>query len=313
MAFASSWNTMANTNQHLAPVSKPATTFEEAIERVTALQAQDGPDVRDDSHTRIWSQGRQAEYALVYYHGNTNAPPQFNLLGEDLYKMGFNVLVPRLPYHGLKDPLTQEPAKLTAEDLAALTQETVDIARGLGKRVTIAGLSAGGVLAAWAAQFRADVDLAVVLSPAFGLPFVPSWASSLYRSVVPHVPNFFVWWDPRVKEKINGPPHAYPRFSTKSVAETFRLGKEVRDAAKTSKPAAKHIQVVLSAFDTAIHLPTARKVVEEWKQHGADVSVYEFAKDLKIWHDMIDPLQATQQIDVVYPVILPMLCNSEAN
>ncbi len=32
-----------------------------------------------------------------------------------------------------------------------------------------------------------------------------------------------------------------------------------------------------------------------------------FAKDLKIWHDMIDPAQSTQQIDVVYPVVLPLL------
>lgn len=298
---------MTDTSQHLAPPSRPAATFEEAAARIAALQAQDGPDVRDDSRTRFWSQGQQAEHALVYYHGYTNAPPQFKILGEKLCEQGFNVLVPRLPYHGLKDPLTTEQSKMTAEAMAALAQETVDIARGLGKKVTIAGLSGGGVMAAWAAQFRPDVDYAVVIGPAFGLPFVPAWVSSLFRSAIRHLPNFFIWWDPRVKEKIVGPPHAYPRFSTKGLAETFRLGKVVRDAAKETRPAAGRIQMVLSEFDTAIHLPTARKVAAEWKEHGADVSVYEFAKDLKIWHDMIDPQQSTQQIDVVYPVVLPML------
>lgn len=298
---------MAQTNQHLAPASKPAATFEEAVARIKALQAKDGADVRDDSHTRFWSQGKQVEHALVYYHGYTNAPPQFSILGDKLFERGFNVLAARLPYHGLKDPLTTEQSKLTAEDMAALTQETVDIARGLGRKVTIAGLSGGGVMAAWAAQFRPDVDYAVVMGPAFGLPFVPGWLSATLRFSLLHLPNFFIWWDPRVKEKIVGPPHAYPRFSTKGLAETFRLGKVVRDAAKQTKPAARQIQMVLSQFDTAIHLPTARKVAEEWRTHGADVSVYEFAKDLKIWHDMIDPLQSTQQIDVVYPVILPML------
>ena len=298
---------MTNTSQHLAPPSRPAATFEEALARIKALQALDGPEVREDSHTRFWSQGEQVEHALVYYHGYTNAPPQFNILGEKLCDQGFNVLVPRLPYHGLKDPLTTEQSKLTAEAMAALTQETVDIARGLGKRVTIAGLSGGGVMAAWAAQFRADVDHTVVISPAFGFPFVPAWISSAARFSLLHLPNFFIWWDPRVKEKIVGPPHAYPRFSTKGLAETFRLGTVVRKAANSTKPAAAHIQMVLSEFDAAIHLPTARKVAEEWKQHGADVAVYEFAKDLKIWHDMIDPQQSTQQIDVVYPVILPML------
>lgn len=298
---------MADVTQHLAPASKPAGTFDEAVARVSALQAKDGPDVRDDSRTRFWSQGKKVEHVLVYYHGYTNAPPQFKILGEELCKQGYNVLVARLPYHGLKDPLTTEQSKMTAEAMAALTQETVDIAQGLGDKVTIAGLSAGGVMAAWAAQFRSDVDLAVVIGPAFGLPFVPAWVSSTFCFGVRHLPNFYVWWDPRVKEKIAGPPHAYPRFSTKGLEETFRLGKEVRNAAKSTKPAARKIQVVLSEFDTAIHLPTAKKVAEEWKEHGGDVAIYAFAKDLKIWHDMIDPAQSTQRVDVVYPVLLPLL------
>jgi carboxylesterase len=298
---------MTNTIPNLAPAAKPAATFDEAMTRIAALQAQDGPDVREDSRTRFWSQGKQAEHALVYYHGYTNAPPQFKILGDKLHEQGFNVLTPRLPYHGLQDPLTLEQSQLTAEKMAALTQETVDIARGLGKKVTIAGLSGGGVMAAWAAQFRPDVDRAIVIGPAFGLPFVPASISSLFRSSMNHLPNFFIWWDPRVKDKIVGPPHAYPRFSTKGLAETFRLGNVVRAAAKTTKPGAKQIQMVLSDFDTAIHLPTARKVAAEWQEHGADVNVYTFAKDLKIWHDLIDPQQSTQQIDVVYPVVLPML------
>jgi len=298
---------MASVTMHLAPAARPANTYEEAVARVTALQAKDGSDVRDDSRTRLWSQGKKVEHALVYYHGYTNAPPQFKILGEELCKQGYNVLVPRLPYHGLKDPLTTEQSKLKAEDMAALTQETVDIAKGLGNKVTIAGLSAGGVMAAWAAQFRSDVDLAVVMSPAFGLPIVPSWVSSIFTFAVRHLPNFYIWWDPRVKEKIVGPPHAYPRFSTKGLEETFRLGKEVRQAAKSTKPLARKIQVILSDFDAAVHLPTAKKVTAEWKQHGADVSQYVFAKDLKIWHDMIDPAQSTQQIDVVYPVVMPLL------
>ena len=298
---------MANVTQHLAPASKPAGTYEEAVARLTALQAKDGPDVREDSRTRFWSQGQKVDHALVYYHGYTNAPPQFNILGEELCKQGYNVVVPRLPYHGLKDPLTTEQSRLKAEDMATLTQETVDIAQGLGNKVTIAGLSAGGVMAAWAAQFRSDVDLAVVISPAFGLPIVPGWVSSIFGFAVRHLPNFYIWWDPRVKEKIVGPAHAYPRFSTKGLEETFRLGKEVREAAKSTKPLARKIQVILSDFDAAVHLPTAKKVTAEWEQHGADVSQYVFAKDLKIWHDMIDPAQSTQKIDVVYPVLMPLL------
>jgi hypothetical protein len=150
------------------------------------------------------------------------------------------------------------------------------------------------------------------MGPAYGMPFVPAWVSGMARGLIGILPNMFIWWDPRVKEKIVGPAHAYPRFSTKGLAQTFRLGNEVRDAAKTTKPAARKIQVILSDFDAAISLPTAKKVTEDWKAQSGDVSAYIFAKDLKIWHDMIDPAQSTQQIDVVYPVILPLITQNSA-
>lgn len=287
--------------------SQIAATYDEAIARVQALQAQDGANVRPDSRTRLWTHGHQAERVIVYYHGYTNAPPQFNQLGDELFKRGYNVLVPRLPYHGLLDPLSKEQGELTAAEMKQMTAETTDLAHGLGKHVTIAGLSGGGVMAAWAAQFRPDVDLAVVMGPAFGLPFVPAWVSKIFRSWAPHLPDLFIWWDPRVKEKIVGPPHAYPRFCTHGLAEIFRFGKEVQDASKQTAPAAKRIQMITSAFDTAIHLPTAHKVAERWKAQGANVTTYEFPKEMKIWHDMIDPAQSTQQIDKVYPIVLDMI------
>ena len=38
-------------------------------------------------------------------------------------------------------------------------------ADGLGDKITVTGLSLGGVMSAYAAQFRPDVDRAVVISP----------------------------------------------------------------------------------------------------------------------------------------------------
>jgi carboxylesterase len=191
--------------------------------------------------------------------------------------------------------------------MVLLTQETADIAHGLGTKVTIAGLSAGGVMSAWAAQNRSDIDLAVSMGPALGLPFVPAWVSSLFRKLAPHLPSMYIWWDPRVKEKIVGPPHAYPRFSTRGLAEVFRLGRQVLDAAATTAPVAPHIVCVTSAFDAAIHLPTAHKLEERWKEHGANLRTYEFPKEQKIWHDMIDPTQSTQNIAVTYPVLFDLI------
>ena len=172
------------------------------------MQAKDDANVRPDSGTRFRSQGKKAERAIVFYHGYTNAPPQWDMLSEELIKRGYNVLVPRIPYHGYTDPLTPEQANLTAGDLVATIQESVDIAQGLGDHVTVCGISCGGVMTAWAAQYRSDVDLVLGIAPSAGLPFVPKWTSTVFRNAAPRMGNMNIWWDPRVKEKIVGPPYA---------------------------------------------------------------------------------------------------------
>ena len=59
------------------------------------------------------------------------------------------------------DRLTDEQSQLTADDLAAYADRVLDIAHGLGRQVVMAGISAGGVTTAWAAQYRSDLDVQV--------------------------------------------------------------------------------------------------------------------------------------------------------
>ncbi|MCB0069299.1 MAG: alpha/beta hydrolase [Caldilineaceae bacterium] len=287
--------------------AQPARSFEEAEARVRALQAKDDGNVRPDSGTRFRSQGKKAERAIVFYHGYTNAPPQYDLLSEELVKRGYNVLVPRIPYHGLSDPLTPEQAKLTAGDLAATIQESVDIAQGLGEHVTVCGISCGGVMTSWAAQYRSDVDLALGIAPSAGLPFVPMWVSGLFRNVAPRIGNMNIWWDPRVKEKIVGPPYAYPRFSTHGLAEIFRLGQLVYDVSANMPARAKQIKAITSDFDTAVKNAVTYDILDNWESHGITIERFTFPSSQKVWHDMIDPNQTFQQVDLTYPVILRML------
>ena len=136
---------------------------------------------------------------------------------------------------------------------------------------------------------------------------MPYWVSTLFRKTAPHLPNIYIWWDPRVKDKINGPGHAYPRFSTHGLAQVFRMGRKVIDTAKTTRPAARRIDVITSAFDTAVHLPTVHKLERYWQEHGATIRTYEFPKEQKVWHDMIDPQSPTQQIALTYPVFIDMV------
>jgi hypothetical protein len=62
----------------------PARTYAEAQARIAALRALDDATVRPGSGTAFRSHGKKTARAVVFYHGYTNAPPQFDRLGEDI-------------------------------------------------------------------------------------------------------------------------------------------------------------------------------------------------------------------------------------
>lgn len=83
---------------------------------------------------------------IVLIHGLTDAPYYMEAIGRRFYRAGANVVFPLLPAHGLKEPNTA----MEDEHLDSLWKEEVDIAvnvaRQLGERISIGGLSTGGAL-----------------------------------------------------------------------------------------------------------------------------------------------------------------------
>ncbi|MDQ4076137.1 MAG: lysophospholipase [Chloroflexota bacterium] len=286
----------------------PAATYMEAVERIRVLQSRDTSKVNPISRTKWMTHGQKVERVVVFFHGLTSSPQQFAELGARFYKLGYNVLIPRVPHHGLWERLTVAQAKLTAEELVELAKEAVDIAQGAGEHVTVVGFSMGGVMSAWAAQNRADVDLAVVISPGFGARVIPASLTSLVVRLALRLPNLFLWWDPRYREKLPGPEHAYPRFSTHAVAQTLRLGLMVLEQAQYSKPAAQSILVISVPNELAVSNVATQKILEAWRQHGKQsLYTYEFDSNLGIIHDLIDPDQVSQKVDVIYPILVELI------
>ena len=93
-------------------------------------------------------------HAYLLLHGLSNCPRQYIRFAPLLFARGANVLVPRLPLHGGVDLSGRALAALTSEELCRFGDAVVDVACGLGERITVLGLSGGGVLAAWIAQVR---------------------------------------------------------------------------------------------------------------------------------------------------------------
>jgi pimeloyl-ACP methyl ester carboxylesterase len=286
---------------------RPAASYATALQRFEQLQARDTDVVNPLCHSRLLTHGRRSAQAIVFLHGFTNCPQQFAQLGQIFYDLGYNVLIPRLPHHGLRDRMTEELAQLRAEELVALTDEALGITQGLGAQVTVVGLSGGGVMAAWAAQLSPAVTRVVSIAPVYGREGVPAVLLPSLSNAALMLPNRFLWWDSALKEQRPAPPHAYQRFPTHALAELLRLGLAVQEAAQQQRPLAPSIVVVTNAADRSVDNAVTDRLTAAWQARGAAVQRYVFPAEQGLIHDIIDPTNPRQQVDLVYPPLVALI------
>ncbi len=293
-------------SRHLSSHPQPAQNYSDALRLVELLRSEEPQGMDPLSRTQLMTHGKKTDRAIILVHGYTSDPQQFQEFGTRLYTLGYNVLIAPLPHHGLADRMSDAHALLTAKELAAYADRTVDIGQGLGNKVVMMGISAGGVTTAWAAQNRNDIDLAVIISPAVGFKQIPTPLTAAAMNIYTILPDVLEWWDPVLKEKVL-PAHASPRYSRHALAQILRLGFVVQKDAALKPPAAKKMVVVFNANDLMINNEMTMKIVNIWKAHHASLSTSEFEAGLKLPHDIIDPAQPDQKIDVVYPRLLELI------
>ena len=164
--------------------------------------------------------------------------------------------------------MSTDHGKLTQRDLVAFTARSMELAAGLADNLTVTGISLGGVLAVWAAQYRA-VAVAAPIAPAFGVPVLPYSLTTTVFRLAGRLPNRFVWWDPRYRERLPGPDYAYRRFSTHAFVAMQELGRQLLDAAASTPSLVKRIWVISNAADFAVSNSAAATLVHRWQSHGA--------------------------------------------
>ena len=140
-------------------------SYPQSIGLAQALRTQDIREgVKPGCLTTLYTHGYKSAQSVVMFHGVGSCPHQMEGLAQYFYARGYNVLVVRLPDHGL--PNNKLHGKATAQQYIALTNEAVNIAGGLGRETGAIGLSGGGVLTTWAAEYRPDtIRRILVLSP----------------------------------------------------------------------------------------------------------------------------------------------------
>jgi len=288
------------------PGAKPARTYAEALDRVRAMETLDDASILPEARTALYDHGAPTPLAVVLLHGLTNHPGQYREFAPAVYARGCNVFVPRLPEQGDRDRMTTRLAKLTAEELLESATEAVDIAQGLGERVAILGISTSGLLCAYFAQYRSDVARSIPVNPVFALLHFPYVVSRVIEALLLRVPNMFLWWDPRVKVK-ELPSTGYPRFPTRALAQSLRIGDAVYTDAKRHALRAQSVVVVTNRRDPAVNNAATRQVVRAWRSLAAErVKTYEFTT-LPVNHDIIDPQNSQPRVDIVYPALLTLL------
>jgi len=266
-----------------------AVGYAEAVEIAESLKALDGPNVNAICHTRLYTHGRRVERSLVLLHGFTNCPAQFDELGRQFFERGWNVLIPRYPRHGYSDRMNTAIAELRSEHLVAVANRAAEAGAGLGERLVVAGLSLGAILTGYLAQTREGIERAVLIAPMFGLKPIPGPALTALTEAAAVLPNFYIWWNAKAKDTI-GPSHGYPRFATHAYAALFRTGRTVMTLASQSAPRAKSITVITNAGEPRLDNRFTYRLVERWRQHGADVETFEFPTHEGLPHDLIDPI-----------------------
>ena len=293
--------------QKLQAHSHTATTdYDEAMARIAEIQAHEQTlELYQGCQTTVLTHGHKVEQAIILMHGMTNCPLQFLKFGQLLYERGYNVLLPRMPHNGYANLDTNALKYVTASGLRDNCESMIDIAHGLGEHVSYGGLSVGGTMAAWVAQYRADVDRAILIAPAFTINrHFDVTASRFVMYLFYLLPNFMT----RHLRRHHGSPHGYYGFATRGLAEMMRLGFSVYNAARKTPAATKSILVVTNAADPAMNNNIIRKLVDRWQKNGLRYCEhYQFDARYHLIHDIIEPENPQQHIALTYPILLDLI------
>ena len=264
---------------------RPAQTYVEAVDRVDALRRiEAAAGVEPACRTRLLSKRGRTDTAVVLFHGLGGCTADLVRFANVVHDRGSNVLVVHLPEHGGGDL-----GAVSAEDLRVATDGAVDIGAGLGRDVRVAGVSLGAVLAAWAAQHRSDVERSLIVSPKLTVSGGSDLLDYMYVNAFRRLPDMPL------------------DVSTRATAAMQQFADAVLDDAESQAPRAGSMAVVTNRNDPDAQAEATTHLAAVWREHGADVSGYEFARRLALPSDLVDPRVEGARAGLTYPVLTRLL------
>ena len=275
-------------------------SYADAVARIANQQRQDDSVAVANGRSIFMTHGASAPRVYVLLHGFTDAPTQFAAVGAHLFADGANVYIPRLPHHAERTSPLRAISRVRSDELARFADSTAEIARGLGDTIVVVGLSAGGVLAGWIAQFHPEVQRAVLIAPAIAPGGVLSdddgGALVMLASKLPDIERMTAPPD-------TGRPENIPGVTTRGLAELLRLGRRVHDQAENGPPAVRDIVLLLNERDRTVNESASLDLAQRWMDRGAGVRAYRFTALTNLPHNVMELTSHGGNTELVYPVV----------
>ncbi|WP_008313027.1 alpha/beta hydrolase [Leptolyngbya sp. PCC 6406] len=237
--------------------------------------------------SRLWLHPQPTGRVCLFFHGFTAGPYQFEPLGERLHRAGYNVLAPLLPGHGRAgtwDAQTPSPLPDDPKTYLQFALQWFNLARQMGDRVVVGGLSGGGTLAAWLAfEQAAAIDRALLFAP---------YLSASRRVVDLFVKTFdsYYAWDQTGSS-------GYPGFEFKALRAILTIGEYVM--AKSRQGPSAPLFVISSESDKAVNNMDHQTLFERGLTYQPKCWYNRFGRVLDIPHTMMTAAEGNTYQDLL--------------
>jgi pimeloyl-ACP methyl ester carboxylesterase len=219
-----------------------------------------------------------------------------------LFDLGHNVFIPRAPYHGLRSLRVSELAQLTPSDLRTYANEAVDIGCGLGDELILIGISGGATIAAWTAQNRREIDCTLLGVPFFGFYGLPDRLSFQLMKLLGRLPDFALKRPGELRR-----PWAYRGQSTHGVVAYLSLAGDVLDGSRQGIVPAGKMIIITTSGDKLANNDTTARLAKLWLRSGVEVVQFDFARELQVAHNSVDPAADPLKRQLVNQKMLALL------
>ncbi|MEM8808795.1 MAG: alpha/beta fold hydrolase [Cyanobacteria bacterium P01_G01_bin.38] len=237
------------------------------------------------SYTHLYE--HPTDKVCLFFHGFTAGPYQFEPLGQTLHKAGYNILVPRLPGHGIAGDWTpRNPPPLTNDPHVYLkfALHWLGVAQKMGNQVVLGGLSGGATLAAWLALEKADeINRTLLFAPYF------SASNKVIDLFVEHIDTYFQW------ENLLGP--AYPGFEIEALRAILRIADY--NFKRIKKGPVAPFFIISSESDRAVDNFDHQHFFERGLKHQPKCWYHRFDRVLDIPHTMMTEAEGNRYINLL--------------